>query len=255
MTAAARSAAAAATAARSDAAALRQQLAAAESDTQLARADAQAAWMEAFGEHAVDCSHVTSGPDPCLCRPVGSRLSSPATILNFHQNRCAVIRSRPGGPLCLRQQNSARFFTAGTPEAVDLQTSAAALQRRDAAVLAAVRDTTDAAACGGAGAEAAQHVAALQLAQAQAEVRPPLHAPVVASSLRAESQRMSPAAWIIRCSRVSTQTRRCLLSISDCICPSLGAGAAGCCTGRRWCAAYPGGATAGTARGAVSAIH
>ncbi len=56
----------------------------------------------------------------------------------------------------------------GTPEAVDLQTAAGALQRRDAAVLAAVRD----AACGsGIGGDAASRVAALQLAASQAEAQ------------------------------------------------------------------------------------
>lgn len=72
--------------------------------------------------------------------------------------------------ICDRSMSGADAWCviAGTPEAVDLQTSAAALQRRDAGVLAAVQDAIRAAACGSGIADSANRVAALQLAQVRA---------------------------------------------------------------------------------------
>jgi hypothetical protein len=77
---------------------------------------------------------------------------------------------------------------AGITEAVDMQTSAEAVQRRDAAVLAAVHDAIQAAAAGEGAADTVHRVAALQLAQAQTEAQ------LVTALTRCDAQQLRAAA-------------------------------------------------------------
>ena len=70
---------------------------------------------------------------------------------------------------------------------MDLQTSAEAVQHRDAAVLAAVRDAIQASG-GGSTAEMANRIAALQLAQSQTEAQ------LAAVLLRSDAQQLQAAA-------------------------------------------------------------
>lgn len=68
-----------------------------------------------------------------------------------------------------------------------MQTAAEAVQRRDAAVLAAVHEAIEAAAASGGVADAAYRVAALQLAQAQ------MDAQLAAALTRADAQQLQAA--------------------------------------------------------------
>jgi hypothetical protein len=69
-----------------------------------------------------------------------------------------------------------------------MQTSAEAVQRRDAAVLAAVHDAIHSVAAGDGVADTAHRVAALQLAQAQTEAQ------LAAALTRADAQQLRAAA-------------------------------------------------------------